>query len=441
MSTLSGWTSALRAPGAFALAGTLMVLQFSTVAATSPSPCPSPSAASPSRVTCPAAVPTATQTAYDQLRARLGGDLASALTSEERLTSTLNQTSASIQILTDQITQEEAVIASLEDQIALLDTQIADTQARIDVEKEQVAVMAKAIYRQPNSLWMLIARTGNLHDALQATANLVVAGQRAHALQARLEADLAKLQTDRAARQADLDRENSTRDRLVGSLNTLTDLNSQQSDVSNQLADVIAQIQTAQNGLQDQPPDVTAALAALLESQMQDLIQKAYQLAWSAAHVGAGLALLTHMLPSGKTIAGLTLIWPMNGARVTQLFGPSDFLLEPPLGPYKHFHTGLDIAAPFGTTVMAAAAGVVVAVGHSRIGYGNYVVIAHGGGIMTLYGHLLETDVNVGNQIARGQRIGLEGSTGWSTGPHVHFELRVNDTVTDPLPYLPKLGG
>jgi murein DD-endopeptidase MepM/ murein hydrolase activator NlpD len=301
--------------------------------------------------------------------------------------------------------------------------------------------MAKAIYRQPNSLWMLVARTGNLHDALLATANLVVAGQRAHALQARLEADLQKLQTDRDARQADLDRESTTRDGLVTSLSTLNDLLGQQSDISNQLADVIAQIQTAQNGMQDQPPDVTAALAALLESEEQDLIQRSYQLAWSAAHVGVGLALLTHLMPSGKTIAGLTLIWPMNGARVTQLFGPSNFMLEPPLGPYKHFHTGLDIAAPFGTTVMSAAAGVVVAVGHSGIGYGNYVVVAHGGGIMTLYGHLLETDVNVGTKVARGQRIGLEGSTGWSTGPHVHFELRLNDAVVDPLPYLPKVGG
>jgi len=435
------WTAARRAPGALALAATLIVLQVSGAAATSPSPCPSPSATSGARVTCPAAAPDPTQAAYDQLRSRLGGDLSQALTSEEHLNTALNQTSASVQILTDQITQEEAVIASLEDQIALLDTQISDTQARIDVEKEQVGAMAKAIYRQPDSLWMLIARAGNIHDALQATADLVVAGQRAHALQARLEADLLKLQADRAARQADLDRESSNRDRLVENLSTLNDLMSQQSDISDQLAVVITQIQTAQNGLQDQAPDVTAALAALLESQMQDLVQRSYQLAWSAAHVGAGLALLSHMLPSGKTIAGLTLIWPMNGARVTQLFGPSDLLLEPPLGPYKHFHTGLDIAAPFGTTVMAAAGGVIVAVGHSGIGYGNYVVIAHGGGIMTLYGHLLETDVNVGNQVARGQRIGLEGSTGWSTGPHVHFELRVNDRVTDPLPYLPKLGG
>jgi murein DD-endopeptidase MepM/ murein hydrolase activator NlpD len=428
-----------RALGALAAAGVLIVLQASAAGATgpSPSPCRSPSAASTARVGC-AAAPNPNQAAYDKLRTRLGGDLAKALTSEEKLASALDQTSASVQILTDQITRQEGVIADLEDQIAQLDAQIADTQARIDVEKEQLATMARAIYRQPDSLWLLVARTGNIREALQATADLVVAGQRAHALQARLEADLKKLEVDRAARAADLDRENATRTQLVTSLGTLTTLMNVQNDLSNQLADVIAQIQTAMNELQGLPPDVTTALATLLEAQMQDLIQRAYQLAWSQAHVGVGLALVAHILPSGKTISGLILSWPMAGARVTQLFGPSNLLLEPPLGPYPHFHTGVDMAAPFGTTVTAAAAGVVVAVGHSGVGYGNYVVIAHGGGVMTLYGHLLETDVVVGNKVLRGQRIGLEGSTGWSTGAHVHFELRINDAVVDPMPYLLK---
>jgi murein DD-endopeptidase MepM/ murein hydrolase activator NlpD len=429
------WLSALEAA---VLASVLAGIQVSTVTATNPSPCPTSSAASAARVTCPAAADP-NQAAYDQLRARLGGDLASALTTQERLNSALNQTSASVQILTDQITQEETVIANLQDQIAQLDAQIVDTQARIDVEKEQVAAMAVAIYRQPDSLWMMVARTGNLRDALQATADMVVAGQRAHALQAKLQADLAKLQADRDVRQADLDRENATRDNLVASLSTLNDLLSTQTDITNQMADVITQIQDAENSLQDQPPDVTTALATVLESQEQDLLQQSNQAAWNQAHVGVGLALVTHMLPLGTTIAGLTLSWPMAGGRVTQPFGPSTLLLEPALGPYKHFHTGVDIAAPFGTTVTAAAAGVVVAVGHSAVGYGNYVVIGHGGGIMTLYGHLLETDVVVGNTVTRGQRIGLEGSTGWSTGPHVHFELRVNDSIVDPMPYLLKL--
>jgi murein DD-endopeptidase MepM/ murein hydrolase activator NlpD len=265
---------------------------------------------------------------------------------------------------------------------------------------------------------------------------MVIAGQRAHALQAKLEADLLKLQTDRAARQADLDRENATLDRLNTTLNTLSDLLSTQSDISSQVDDVITQIQDADNSLQDQPPDVTAALATLLEAQEQDLLQQTNQAAWDQAHVGVGQALITHLLPTGTTVSGLVLSWPMAGGRVTQPFGPSDLLLEPPLGKYAHFHTGIDIAAPFGTTVTAAAPGVIVAVGHTSIGYGNYVVIGHGGGIMTLYGHLLETDVLVGDVVKRGQRIGLEGSTGWSTGPHVHFELRVNDSVVDPMAYL-----
>src|SRR5260370_20129690 len=116
----------------------------------------------------------------------------------------------------------------------------------------------------------------------------------------------------------------------------------------------------------------------------------------------------------------------MAGGRVTQPLGPSDLLLEPPLGQYAHFHPGIDIAAPFGTTVTAAAPGVIVAAGHSSIGYGNYVVIGHGGGIITLYCHLPETDGTVGMTAAAGQRSGLEGSSSRSTWPHLRFKLRLN---------------
>jgi len=433
-----------RALGALAAVATLTVLGTSSATATSPSPSPSPSpsscassaSASAARTSCPAPSLDPTQAAYDQLLTRLGGDLATALTAQEHLSAVLNQSAASVQILTDQITQEETVIAGLEDAIAQLDSQISVTQGRIDTEKEQIAALARDLYRQPDSFWLLVARTGNIHDAIQATADLVIAGQRAHAVESSLEADLARLQSDRDQRQADLDRENTVLDQLVANLSTVQDVLSQQTDLSNQMAALIAQIQDAENGLQNQTPDVAASLATLMESQEQDLVQQSYQQAWNEANIGVGLALVTHMLPHGQTIAGLKLLWPVARGRVTQLFGPTSFALEPPLGPYAHFHTGVDIAAPFGTTVMAAAAGLVVAVGHSATGYGNYVILAHGGGIMTLYGHLLETDVNVGQVVAAGQRIGLEGATGWATGPHVHFELRVNDAVVDPMPYL-----
>jgi murein DD-endopeptidase MepM/ murein hydrolase activator NlpD len=429
-----------RALIALVAVGAIGALQVSDVIAIKPSTdncSPPPRVASSTRVTCP---PDPNQAAYDQLKARLGGDIAKALDAQQRLTSLLDRYAGIEEALTNQVAQEEATIAALEDQIAKLDAEIQDTQDRIDVEKQQLAVMARAIYRQPDSFWVLIARSGNLHEALLATSDMVIAGQHAHALQAKLEADLAKLQTDRKARQDDLDRENANHDLLVANLSALQDVMSTQGDVSSQLADLVSQMQEAAAGLTNQPPDVTSALAQLLEAQEQDLIQRSYQTAWSQAQVGSGLALLNHQLPLGKTLHGLRLAWPMASFQITQAFGPSNVLLEPPLGRYKHFHAGVDIAAPLGTPVMAAADGVVVAVGHTRVGYGVYVILAHGGGIETLYGHLLDTKAKVGDHLARGQELGHEGSTGFSTGPHVHFELRVNDQVTDPMPYLPVPG-
>jgi murein DD-endopeptidase MepM/ murein hydrolase activator NlpD len=429
-----------RALAAAVLLGGLIALQVSGAMALGPSPCPTPSsAASSARTSCPAANPN--QALYNQLKTRLGGDIARALTSANQLTVALAVSDADQQALNAQIASEEAKIADLEAQITRLEAQIADTEGRIDVERAQIASLARAIYRQPDSMLALIARSGNLHDALVASADMVIAGQRAHAVQASLEADLAKLQTDRTARLADLDHENGVMTQLSASLTTMTALISQQNDVSSQLSGLTAQLRAAQTGLTNQPPSVTATLALLLEQQEQDLVARAYQAAWSQAQVGAGLAMVTRTLPSGSILPGLFLSWPVAGARITQPFGPSPLVLEPALGPYPHFHTGIDISAALGTRVTAAADGVVVAVASTNVGYGNYVIVAHGAGVMTLYGHLLETDVRVGDRVTRGQRIGLEGSSGLSTGPHLHFELRVNDQVTDPMPYLPALTG
>ena len=422
--------AALQASGGFADSGP------------SPSPCPTGAAASGARTSCSSAPVDANAAQYAQLETRLGGDIATALATEQRVSATLDQFSGSEQMLTDEVAQEEQVISGLEDQIAQLDQQISDTEAKIQVEKDQLAAVSRAIYRQPDSFWLLIARSSNLHEALLATADAIVAGERAHALQTKLEADLAKLQADLDARQADLDRENNTLDLLNANLSSLQEVMSEQNDVSSQLGDLISQIQDAQGQLTSQPPSVTSDLAQLLESQMQDLVQRSYQTAWSQAEVGVGMAMVNQRLPVGKTIQGLALAWPLpvNSFVITQPFGPTSVLLEPAYGPYKHFHTGVDISAALGTPVGAAADGLVVAVAHGNFGYGNYVVVAHGGGLTTLYGHLLQTNVSVGDSVVRGQVIGLEGSTGFSTGPHVHFELRVNDQVVDPMPYLPVPG-
>jgi murein DD-endopeptidase MepM/ murein hydrolase activator NlpD len=138
-------------------------------------------------------------------------------------------------------------------------------------------------------------------------------------------------------------------------------------------------------------------------------------------------------------------IIPLEGP-ITQGFGPSDLSFEPTVNYrgtyYPRFHTGIDISAPENTPVHAAADGVVVLAASSRdskghyTGYGNYVVIAHPDGFTTLYGHLNSFSVREGDVVHQGQIIGQEGSTGMSTGPHVHFEIRHNGEWVDPMPYL-----
>jgi murein DD-endopeptidase MepM/ murein hydrolase activator NlpD len=124
--------------------------------------------------------------------------------------------------------------------------------------------------------------------------------------------------------------------------------------------------------------------------------------------------------PSGNGL----LAWPVSGP-VTSGFGPR----------WGQMHEGIDIAVALGTPVRAAAAGTVIYTGWLG-GYGNLVVVDHGGGLSTAYAHNSSIAASVGQTVAAGQVISYSGSTGHSSGPHVHFEVRVNGSSVDPLGYL-----
>jgi murein DD-endopeptidase MepM/ murein hydrolase activator NlpD len=98
-------------------------------------------------------------------------------------------------------------------------------------------------------------------------------------------------------------------------------------------------------------------------------------------------------------------------------------------------HTGLDIGAPMGATITAAAGGKVIYSGWEG-GYGNTVIIDHGGSTSTLYGHCSQLFVSEGQDVQRGQAIAAVGATGEATGPHLHFEIRINGVPVDPAPRL-----
>ena len=127
--------------------------------------------------------------------------------------------------------------------------------------------------------------------------------------------------------------------------------------------------------------------------------------------------------------------WPTPGyKRITSPYGPRTFTLNGKR--VSSYHRGIDIGAPSGAKIAASNGGKVVTSAYNAGGYGNYVILDHGGGKMTVYGHMSKRMVSVGQSVTKGQQIGKVGSTGRSTGPHLHFEIRINGTAVNPINYL-----
>jgi murein DD-endopeptidase MepM/ murein hydrolase activator NlpD len=214
---------------------------------------------------------------------------------------------------------------------------------------------------------------------------------RTHAETSRTRAGVAEATQAIAARTAE---QRSVRDGLVASRDALAaarrDKQETLSGIREDRAEFVAEVESLQRE--------SAALAATIRSAQ-------------SGSVGSGVS------ASG-------LIWPVHGP-VTSGFG----------WRWGRMHEGIDIAVPTGTPVAAAASGTVITAGWLG-GYGNLVVIDHGNGLATAYGHNSSVTVGVGQSVAQGQVIAYSGSTGHSSGPHVHFEVRVNGSPVDPLGYL-----
>ena len=107
-----------------------------------------------------------------------------------------------------------------------------------------------------------------------------------------------------------------------------------------------------------------------------------------------------------------------------------------PVHKVKKMHAGIDFTAPIGSAIQATGDGKVISVKSSRVGYGNSVIIDHGYGFSTLYGHMSKIYVNIGDEVVKGQKIGSVGNTGTSTAPHLHYEVRVKGNPVDPIIYV-----
>lgn len=196
---------------------------------------------------------------------------------------------------------------------------------------------------------------------------------------------------------------------------------------------VVARLTASRDALVAARADKEAALASVQESR-EGVLEEIHALEAESARLAAAIRAAQAQAAQAQAAASAappvtgggngTLGWPVSGP-VTSGFGPR----------WGRMHEGIDIAVPTGTPVGAAAPGTVIYVGWLG-GYGNLVVVDHGNGLSTAYAHNSSLLVGVGTAVGTGTTIALSGSTGNSSGPHVHFEVRVGGSAVDPLGYL-----
>ena len=234
-----------------------------------------------------------------------------------------------------------------------------------------------------------------------------------------------KLMNLLARQDADIVRE--VKDKKAANLNikkAILDLRETQEKRKAEIADLVGQAENKQReieGIYDEKSSILASTRA----NKNALIAMEKDLEIEEAEI-------TRILESYRygNAPGSKFMWPTPG-RVKSGFG---MRIHPIFG-VRRFHAGIDIIAPNGTLVKAADGGEVISAGYNQ-GYGYSVMVYHGGGFATRYAHLSRILVSVGQVVARSQVIGLVGSTGWSTGPHLHFEVRINGAAQNPYQYL-----
>jgi murein DD-endopeptidase MepM/ murein hydrolase activator NlpD len=325
------------------------------------------------------------------------------------------------------LAEAEQALRSTQAEIEVNTAELTQTQRDLERQKDRVRARARATFMYGSVNYpetVLDVETANdLGASLQYMRSLVSAdqnqAQQIATLERKYEAAIGRLKQLRAAQ--DEARAQHARER-----NRVAELVEQRQRVAEELESQAAEHEAVLADLESDEQRYAAAIDALeaesdeIEDRLADLAAQQRRGEPTGSSAGAGT-------PAGSSGS---FQWPVNGP-VTSGFG---YRTHPVLGTQR-LHAGVDFGAATGTPIVAATDGTVVSAGWQG-GYGNAVIIDHGGGEATLYGHQSRLAVSSGASVSRGQIIGYVGSTGMSTGPHLHFELRINGVPTDPMPRL-----
>jgi len=306
-------------------------------------------------------------------------------------------------------------MATLRAEIETKQTEIAQCQSDYDARLGALNARADSVYRDGNWAWLeVLLSSKDLIDFFQRTeyVNLLIADD---------EAAAGELETTR-----------SQLDALNAELNrALESLSAKRAEVKAQEESLLG-MQASRDAKRDATQTARNAKAALL-AQTKKNIARLKALALAEEQESARIAnLLKNSGSHGSGKYAGTFQWPTPGhTRITSPFG---YRIHPILKVRK-LHTGIDIGAPLGARIVAAGKGTVIFAGYNG-GYGNFTMIDHGNGLVSCYAHQSRILVKKGQTVTAGTQIGNVGSTGLSTGPHLHFEVRVNGIPTNPMNYL-----
>jgi len=331
---------------------------------------------------------------------------------------------------------------SLKNQISIIDNQIGKTDLELQLKEEEAKELQLKIDQTNNLIKEIETQTGLEKDKLSEIIRLMSRYDDQDYLSILLANESFSDFFDQVKYSADLQKNlQKTVNKLKESKEKLNEENKKLAVEKDSLSEILNKLESTKDILSRQKGDKNKLVTATQKSEkkFQLLVEdlKKEQAAANAQVASLEKKLRDSLAKKGdkekfNSLSNAALVWPTTSRRITATF-------YDPTYPYRNLfeHSGIDLGVPQGTPVKSAEAGYVAKVALGTKWYGNYIMIIHGGNITTLYAHLKSVNVAQDQYVGRGELIGYSGSTGFSSGPHLHFEVRANGIPVNPLNYLP----
>lgn len=330
----------------------------------------------------------------------------------------LNESKAKEKSLGDQVNSLEQQINSKQSDIDELEASISEAQAKLETLEEELAAAEEKVNTQNENL---NARLRNMYKngSVGFIDVLMDSGSFSEFLN-----NLSLVEKVYTSDQDVLEELQKAYDEIDAKKKEIETLQAELSESKVTMEEQKSSLEADKASVEKKKSEI-AADSAETQRELDKLEADAQALTSSIRNSGSSSS-------SSKYNGGI-MAWPVPSCHtISSGYGGR---IHPTTGKYK-FHGGLDIPGSYGSAIVAANSGKVIWAGNRGDSYGNYVIIDHGGGVSTLYGHSSKVLVSAGQSVSRGQRIANVGSTGRSTGPHCHFEVRINGSRVNPNPYV-----